>query len=530
MRLYHRRFLIILLLGCFLAGCTAPKVTQALITVNITADGKTLPVQVAPGSTVQQAVAAAGVTLGDLDRSEPPLYMALSDGAEVQVIRVIEEFEIEQVIIPFEHQVLRIESLPEGDTRLAQPGVNGLQENTYRRVLEDGIEISRSIVKTVIVTEPVPEIMMVGSQTLFAPIIIPGRLVYLLAGNAWLMEGSTGSRSPIVTTGDLDGRIFSLSPDGQWLLFTRRSDVEGQINSLWAARLDGESVLMVDLRAANVVHFAEWASNSVNITYSTVEPRSAAPGWQANNDLMLIGVSQSGFISGPSVLLEANSGGIYGWWGMSFAASPDGALTVYHRPDGIGWVDTDAGILASIFDIVPLQTGSDWAWAPGLSWGPDGEVLYSVDHVIPAGSPEPEKSTLFDLVAIPIEGGAPIHMVSQVGMFAYPTPSPMEILPTGETAYRVAYLQAILPAQSDTSRYRLSVMDRDGSNRWVMFPSDGAPGLDPQRVVWSPMAVGDPAGLVIAVLYQGNIWLVNADTGAAQQITGDGLTERVDWK
>ncbi|MCK7522164.1 MAG: G5 domain-containing protein [Ignavibacteriales bacterium] len=39
---------------------------------------------------------------------------------------------------------MRNESLPDGETRLVQAGVNGLQELTYRIVLENGEEISRS--------------------------------------------------------------------------------------------------------------------------------------------------------------------------------------------------------------------------------------------------------------------------------------------------------------------------------------------------------------------------------------------------
>ncbi len=97
-------------------------------------------------------------------------------------------------------------------------------------------------------------------------------------------------------------------------------------------------------------------------------------------------------------------------------------------------------------------------------------------------------------------------MSSQVGMFAYPVTSPSQELHTGEKAYQVAYLQALFPVQSDTSRYRLMVMDRDGSNRRSLFPSEGMVGIEPQRVVWSPKPSSD-GSFLIAFLYQNNIWL-----------------------
>jgi hypothetical protein len=34
----------------------------------------------------------------------------------------------------------------------------------------------------------------------------------------------------------------------------------------------------------------------------------------------------------------------------------------------------------------------------------------------------------------------------------------------------------------------------------------------------------------IAVLYQGNLYLVNVNSGQALQVTGDGLTSRVVWR
>jgi hypothetical protein len=95
--------------------------------------------------------------------------------------------------------------------------------------------------------------------------------------------------------------------------------------------------------------------------------------------------------------------------------------------------------------------------------------------------------------------------------------------------YRVGFLQAIFPDQSDSSRYTLVVMDRDGANRQVIFPSEGSPGLDPQQIIWAPQAPNDSGGLV-AVIYQGNLWLVDAITGESHQITGDGLASRLDWK
>jgi hypothetical protein len=506
-----------------LSGCSAPQVRQGQITVNVTSDGEMVPVEVPAGSTVEDALTAAGLVPGTLDRSVPPIYTVLTEGSNVRLIRVQEEFSVEQVVLPYENQVVRNESLPEGEEYWLQLGKNGLQEVTTRRVFEDGEEVSSSVVKSVVVDPPVPQIKMVGVQKSFAPFPIPGKLAYLLDGNAWIMQKTTGNRRQVVNTGDLDGRVFSLSDDGTWLLFTRREEDPEKINSLWAAKVDeGESVL-VDLEVDNVVHFADWRPGSVlTVAFSTVEPRLAAPGWQANNDLGLLTFSSSGFVRRLPDILDANSGGLYGWWGTNFAWAPDGLRLAYARPDGVGLVDLQSSELSPLLEITPLQTFGDWAWVPGTTWGPDGAVLYTQMH------PSPAESQVFHLVAISSENGEAIPMVSQAGMFAYPVPSPLQDLPSGEKSYQVAFLQADFPAQSETSRYRLVVMDRDGSNRRILFPEEGA-GLEPQQVIWSPEPLEGRSGYALAVLREDNLWVVDVATGTAWQITGDGLTSRISW-
>jgi len=157
---------------------------------------------------------------------------------EITITRVYEEFEIQEVVIPYEQQLQPVEFLPEGKLQPSQPGENGLKEITYRIVYEDGIEISKTEIKVVTIKDPQPQIMLFGAQTSFTPRPITGRMVYLSDGNAWMMEGTTANRIPLVLTEDLDGRVFVLSDDAEWLLFTRRADDEQIINTLWIVQVD----------------------------------------------------------------------------------------------------------------------------------------------------------------------------------------------------------------------------------------------------------------------------------------------------
>ena len=540
MRLYHSQFWVntcisLLVVGILVAGCAAPQATQEQIQVQIEIDGETLNVNVPAGSTVQQALDAANIELGTLDRTDPALFTVPSKGDTIRAIRVSEEFEVEEVVIPFERQILRNESLPPGKENevYLQIGKNGLQEITYRKVFENGIEVSSNPVRSTLIREPVPEILMVGIQTPFVPVGIPGRLIYLRDGNAWLIEETTGDRRAIITTGDLDGRVLALSDDLNWLLFTRTSQEEGMINSLWATEITGEETKLVDLEVPNVIQFADWIpGSSLKIVFSTVEARSTAPGWQANNDLNVLIFSATGWTSEWDVVIEPNSGGLYGWWGTSYAWSPDRQTLAIARPDGLQLVTFLDGAITPLAEIVPLLTRGDWAWVPGISWSPDGEILYTVDHVPPPGSSTPEELPLFDLSAVPVPGGPLLRIISQAGMFSYPLASPSQIRSDGQQSYQVAYLQAAFPTQSETSRYWLAVMDRDGSNPHTIFPAEGSQGITPQRDwgAWSPQALSESGNYSIALVYQGNLWLIDSVTGQAQQVTGDGLTTRVIWK
>lgn len=532
--LYRRmKWNLLSLLGClffgmFLSGCIAVENrTAGNLIISIQVDGRQTSVSVPIGTTAQGALDRAGITLNQLDRIEPPGYTVLTEGQSIRVIRVKEEFLQEEVVLPFESQVVQNESLPEQREMIIQTGKNGLLQRTYRIVYEDGQEVSRSIFKEERLVEPKAEITMIGVQKPFTPYPIPGRLVYLAGGNAWVMEKSTGERRPVVTTADLDGRVFSLSPDGNWLLFTRKSSRPAgeEINTLWMIDLEQEDARPIALRVSNIVHFADWVpGQGLTITYSTVEPRTTAPGWQANNDLFIARYAPTGMILETEKIIEANYGGALGWWGTQFAWSPDGELLAYAQPDRVGLVDLQTKSLKPLVDITPYQTRADWAWVTGLGWSPNHQVLYFNTHAPKPGLDNAESSPYFDLSARLVNSGLTLSLVEKSGMFGYPAPSPR----LADGSYLVAFLMNASREQGETGRYWLTVIDRDGSNLKRVFPDEGKLGMEPQKVTWSPEPMeGDTPW--IACIYQGNLFLINPDTGDFRQITGDGLIEKIDW-
>lgn len=535
-KLYHFSVPGLLLIGAVLMGtaCTSPEVSAPRRSIEVLVEdgNRTLEVELPAGSTVQDVLGTLDLTLEDKDRVEPPASAVLEESTTIRLIRVREEYETVEEVIPF--QVIRqpTENLPEGEEQLLQAGQNGLEEVAYVRVLENGQEVSYKEINRVTLEEPVNEIVLIGQQASLAPVAVSGRLVYLSDGNAWVMERSSSNRRVVVGTGDLDGRIFRLSADGRWLLFTRKEDQEEVINSLWAAEISADSPELVDLEVENVIHFADWLPGAEQeVVYSTVETRVSAPGWQANNDLLVRRFSLSGWTELSATLVETNFGGVYGWWGTDYEFDPQGEKAAFASPDQVGLINLETGQKETLIDLIPYSTRGDWAWMPGIAFSPGGEVLYTVKHVVDSASGAGEESPFFDLVAVPLNSGLTITLRDNVGMFAYPLPSPVRDHITGETGFTLAYLQAALPELSATSSYRIALIDRDGSNQRVVFPSLDQTGLSPRRGwgAWAPVRDSGDEGLTLAVLYQGNIWLIDAENGQAVQATGDGRVQRLDW-
>jgi hypothetical protein len=236
----------------------------------------------------------------------------------------------------------------------------------------------------------------------------------------------------------------------------------------------------------------------------------------------LLSFSETGLVLRDETIIDTNSGGIYGWWGTTFEWGADGKELAYTRPDGIGYVDIVNKTLAPITEIAPFQTNGDWAWVPGISLSPSSDILYFTNHGS-NGNNSPETSPIFDLKAAP-EFENQITLLQQTGMFTYPTTSPLD----SYGLFKVAYLQSIFPDQSDTSRYRLFIMDQDGSNKQLLFPQEGSTGLEPQQVSWG---VGSRSSQrFIGLIYQGNLWIVSADGIVSNQITGDGSIIKIDWE
>jgi hypothetical protein len=516
--MWPRRFFnIVVIMGLLLTGCGWRQYR-----VQVVADGQARYVSVpAEAATVAGALRQAEVTLGGLDRVEPASYTALRSGMQIAVIRGREELVEVGRLLPYERRVRRDATLQQGQTRIEQLGSNGVEVATYEVRYENDVEIKRTIVATRVLTPAVAEVLIVGSRGSTTNIPISGTLAYLAQGNAWLIRDQSSLKRALTFTGDLDGHVFSLSPDGRWLLFSRRplggeAGIGGPVNSLWLVRTDFTNAEPQYLNQDSVI-WADWqpVTDSLKFAYATAARVPTPPGWRANNDLFLATLDAKGEnISERQQLHPEDRSALYSWWGRAWRWSLDGSQLAWADTGSLGITTTGARTTRQ-FSFVPYEAPGNWVWTPQPAWHPDGSRYVAVIHGPPLGSEHASLAERFDLWLFPADGSPGERLEEQVGMWA---------LPEYSAQGRLAYGRAEDPESSVSSRYRIVVTDRQGKNPRPLFPAAEQPGVDVPWLTWSP------TGTHLAAVWQGDLYLIEVASGKAQPLTIEGGTSRVQWR
>ncbi|NPV09499.1 MAG: hypothetical protein HPY83_16260 [Anaerolineae bacterium] len=465
-----------------------------------------------------EVVREAGIDLGPKDRVEPDYWAPVASGMTLRVVRVQEVEETELRAVPFDRHTIKSLGLEAGERRLLQSGREGVEELVYLVVLEDGTRVSRQHVRTRLVTPPQDEVVAVGLPPSGGGVEFDGTVAYLAQGNAWLLRGEARTRRPLTTTGDLDGRVFELSPDGRTLLFTRREGAHSQaLNSLWAVATDVVGAEPENLGITGVLR-ALWSPEGDRIIYTGGEWTEGSPGWRALNDLWVLhwtpGRARSE-IRGPSCP------GPYCWWGPELAWLPalDSSAGISDRvlvasPVGVTEVTLSSGAERRVVEFAPPPAGSGWVWVPEVGPHPAGT---HVALAWPAAASEAsEAGTTFDLAVVSIGDGTVVPLLEGVGMWARPRYSS-----GGRGQVRVAYAVADDASASAVSPYSVWVADADGSEARRLFPLT-AGGTTIYEFTWSSdgyLLVGAESGL----------YLCGAETGEVRPLLEGLAVTRVRW-
>ncbi len=513
---------LLLLAGCAQPNGSSNEATAVPLTLQV--DGQTFNLTT-NAATVRELLAEAGVEMGELDEVDPPLFTVLTAEMAVRVIRVSETVDVSEEIIPFERKFIRTDSMSADDPpQIVQAGQNGRKEITIRIVYQDGQEVSRIRTNEATLAEPQDELVMIGIGANRGNVNFSGTLAYISGGTAVLMRGSTSVPETLNTGDGLDGRVFSLSPSGSHLLYTRVfSDSlvqnNGFGNSLWVVGTE-RGAEPRELGVENVL-WADWNPNRTTvrqIAYTTAKPSDQPPGWEANNDLWLADVFENpGTPFEPEQFIDTYPA-LNGWWGGNYAWSPDGRMLAYAYANEVGLIDTFATENAfkrrQLQEFTAYNTLADWVWVPTLTWSPDGRFVAVTNH-----GGDDDRTMEFNSWVFDIFSSLNVQLIDQTGMWGH-----LHWV-TNPDQSSIAFLRTADPVDSLRSNYTLWLMDQDGSNAHQIYPPLGessAFSRDERFMAWGP------SGQDIAFIFDDDLYIMNLETNAsgnsqtaATQVTAD---------
>lgn len=526
----------LLAVGLLVAACAAPPapltptIAAAPVTITLIADGqtRTLPTT---ARTVGEALAQAGVQLAPADEVDPvpttllPLSTDRAAPLVVVVARVTESTEVIPEAIPFSRQIVRSAELaPDDPPRLLQPGRPGLREVTVRIVFRDGLEVERWPTASLTVEPAQDEIIMIGVGSESDRMAFLGTLAYIDDGRAILLDGATDAPRQLAIDGTLDGRVFQLSPSGDYLLYSIGDSDGGTFrNDLWIIATTPESVAL-SLGIENVL-WAGWDPSAVppRIAYTTARSTTLPPGWEANNDLWLLDLTLDESQPAPVRLVESYPAA-YAWWGGTYSWTT-GSQLAYAFADEVGVLTIPTSEQAALptlpataldrailHSFTEFDTGGDWAWIPALAWSADGRFLAFTSHADDGSAPDDR----FDLRLADVLAGNQIALVENSGIWTHAHWSPAAALPDAN----LVYLRAIEPEAGQDSSYALWLADSDGSDGQRLFPPEGESGAFAlsQPLAWGP----DPGRL--AFIFDDALHILDLASGAVFRTGRDDST------
>jgi uncharacterized protein YabE (DUF348 family) len=154
-------------------------VTQQSVAVRATVE-RAVPIRVAlygapaitmrtQAKTIAEFIKEKNIVITKADTVKPGTDTTITEGMELAVIRNgIHTISVNEDIAPPE-QTVTDASLSLGATAVRQAGTAGKRTNTYEINVQNGEEVSRKLLQSVVTVEPVPKIVVRGSAVYVAP-------------------------------------------------------------------------------------------------------------------------------------------------------------------------------------------------------------------------------------------------------------------------------------------------------------------------------------------------------------------------
>lgn len=443
--------------------------------------------------TVADLLSKADLTLNESDHLSHSLDAPLDDGMTITVQKSGDWTDCVLRPIPYGELRLPNEMFNPGETRLGPGGKDGIERVCTYFQVRDGVT-NQTEIRREIVEPAIEQITYFGVEQLAVGLPIKGTVSYISHGSVWIMRENSENRSPISQALDADGFVFELSPDGESLLFTRRSDNEEK-NQLWLLRSTSDLKLpSLQLKVHNV-SVASWhpKEQETIFTYHGVE----YPTLQRHQ----LDLRNGDLDTVESVHLQLDTTSE-----NRLLLNNDGTLFAYSGIYEMGTINPSSAEAYPLSYFAAENLENNSFWVPEVSWSYDDKVLTTT---IPATTEN--QPNRYDIVAYLIEDEIRVTLFENVGHNAIAKYSP-------RASTNIAF------TQNNAGRYALFISDQDASNERLLFPlSEDIPISNVSEFSWSAN------GQQLLAVADGNLWLIEVDSGQAWQLTGDGGVSAVDW-
>lgn len=443
--------------------------------------------------TVADLLSKADLTLNEGDHLSHSMDASLDDGMIITVQKSGDWTDCVLRPIPYGEIRLPNELLSPGEIRLGPGGKDGIERVcTYFQVRDGGT--NQTEIRSEIVEPAIEQITFFGVDQPEIGLPINGTVSYISHGTVWIMRDNSDHRNAITQVFDADGHVFELSPDGESLLFTRRYEREEK-NQLWLLRSTSDLNLPSLQLDAHIGSLAFWhpGEHETIFTFHEVE----SPTLQRHQLDLRTGVLQTN--ETVHLLLDPSSE-------KRIILNNEGTQVAFSGINEIGTINLRNGETypLSFFGAKSLENNLNWV--PEVSWSYDDKVLITTKPATTENQPN-----RYDIVAYFMEDEIRVTLFENVGQNAIARYSP-------RASTNIAF------TQNHAGHYALFISDQDASNERLLFPiSEDIPIADVSEFSWSPN------GQQLLAVADGNLWLIEVDSGQAWQLTGDGGVSAVDW-
>ena len=177
-------------------------------TVSLVADGK-VDTATTTAATVGKVLEDAGLVLGANDRSSQPVNAHVVNNMVIKVSRVdTGQTAVTTEDVPFETVTSESGELLKGEKEVTQKGAAGKLEKTFKLVLVDGREASRTLVSEAVTVQPVAEKVTVGTKP--KPVAQAAPAASPSAGT------NTGAAAPAMMNEAMWDKIAQCESTGNW--------------------------------------------------------------------------------------------------------------------------------------------------------------------------------------------------------------------------------------------------------------------------------------------------------------------------